>query len=38
MLDKLENDMIYKEIDKLFKEIEEENLNELDNKTEIFEN
>ena len=26
MLDKLENDMIYKEIDKLFKEIEEENL------------
>ena len=38
MLDGSEDDMVYEEIDKLLKEIEEENLEELDNETEIVEN
>jgi hypothetical protein len=38
LLDGSEDDMIYEEIDKLLKEIEEENLDELDDETEIVEN
>jgi hypothetical protein len=38
MLDGSEDEMVYEEIDKLFAEIEDENLDELDDSTEIVNN
>ncbi|GBB90312.1 hypothetical protein RclHR1_17210001 [Rhizophagus clarus] len=38
MLDGSEDDMVYEEIDKLIAEIEEENLDKLDDSTEIVDN
>ena len=38
MLDGSEDDMVYEEIDKLLAEIEKENLDELDDETEIVDN
>ena len=35
MLDGLEDDLVYEEIDKLIEEYEKENLNELDDSIEI---
>ena len=38
MLDGSEDDMVYEGIDKLLAEIEKENLDELDDETEIVDN
>ena len=38
MLDGSEDDMVYEEIDKLLAELEKENLDELDDETEIVDN